>query len=195
MRKRARSAADYEFDGAKRRVESPRTAMQQDDQDEPDNAFNAQPGSGAASGGVIGAQEFGVAGQALEEGHRAHKTPASDQSGLALDRGAEPYPYGEVEPGFPGVSEWSAEQAVCDENDIVIEHRHINRTDEQIVSDLIERLEGRRTLDLSRVVIRSEHGKVVLSGVVRTHAMRLDIEEVAESIPGVKEISDQIVVE
>ncbi len=70
--------------------------------------------------------------------------------------------------------------------------RNYRRSDERILQDVCERLTQHGRIDASDVDIDVRDGEVVLKGNVPDRQMKYLIEDVAESVPGVAEVHDQI---
>ena len=70
--------------------------------------------------------------------------------------------------------------------------KNYQRSDERIQEELCERLTAHPDIDPSNVEINVVSGEVKLSGEVPTRRMKRMIEEVAEDIPGVRDINNQI---
>lgn len=76
-----------------------------------------QPDSCSRIGGRRGEDEYGLYGEVVHEGSHApaHEELEPQVDAEPLETAEEPLPYGELNPGFPGVSEWSAESAGLEE--------------------------------------------------------------------------------
>jgi hypothetical protein len=66
------------------------------------------------------------------------------------------------------------------------------RSDERIREDISDRLMQQDRLDPSEIEIQVRDGEVTLTGTVCCRSEKFHIEELADSIPGVKEVTNQI---
>lgn len=66
------------------------------------------------------------------------------------------------------------------------------RSDASILEDVSERLLQRPDLDCSDVELKVEQGEVFLTGTVPYREMKRGIEEVADEVPGVFDITNQL---
>jgi hypothetical protein len=163
------------------------------------DVYNAQPDSSGVIGGHRGEQEFGVEGEIVKDAeHHIIENPGAEAEDERddVELNKDPLPYGEMDSGFPGISEWSAESGLLPEDERIDDQenafRHLNRGDAQIRADLLDRLGERRELDLHRLRVDVDHGNVVLNGVVHSYAEAIDIREVAEAIAGVRGVESHV---
>lgn len=162
------------------------------------NVYNSQPDSSSVIGGHRGEQEYGVEGSVVEDAeHEIVANPGAEDGEQELDFKREPLPYGEMDRGFPGISEWSAERGLTPEDEIIDEEeharRHLKRGDDEIRLQLMERLAERKEIfDLRRLAVRVDHADVRIDGEVPSHHAAVDVREVAEAIPGVGRVETHL---
>lgn len=66
------------------------------------------------------------------------------------------------------------------------------RSDERIQEDLSVQLEQHRALDASDIEVKVQDGEVILAGTTSDRHMKRLAEDIAERVPGVKEVQNQI---
>ena len=66
------------------------------------------------------------------------------------------------------------------------------RPDERILEEICDRLMDHEWIDASDVDVRVQNGEVTLTGVVMERQAKRSLEDLAESILGVKEVHNQI---
>ena len=66
------------------------------------------------------------------------------------------------------------------------------RSDERIRDDVSEQLERHHEIDASDIEVRVENGEVTLTGSVEDRRAKRMAEDIAESVPGVSEVQNQI---
>jgi osmotically-inducible protein OsmY len=66
------------------------------------------------------------------------------------------------------------------------------RSDERLKDDICQRLYDRHDLDASDVTIDVREARVTIDGTVRDRWQKHAIEDVADSIPGVKDIENRV---
>ncbi|KAA0595804.1 hypothetical protein J2848_002993 [Azospirillum lipoferum] len=70
--------------------------------------------------------------------------------------------------------------------------RNYRRSDERILEDINERLTDDHQIDASDIGVRVEGGEVTLSGTVTDRAARRRAEDIAESVPGVGHVQNDL---
>jgi hypothetical protein len=66
------------------------------------------------------------------------------------------------------------------------------RTDDRIREDVCDRLSMDDDVDASEIEVRVENGEVTLVGAVQTRSMKHQAEDVAEAVPGVTDVHNQL---
>ncbi len=80
--------------------------------------YSEQPDSGSRIGGHRGENEYGVSGELVRDSsHSIFREMNAPKSSLDIEPSDEPLPFGELQPGFPGISEWSAQRAGLEESE------------------------------------------------------------------------------
>lgn len=108
------------------------------------------------------------------------------------------YPGGETEQDFLGHQNFDTGYAPDYDNRFGrggfagIAPKNYQRSDERIQEEVCDRLTMHPGIDPSNVEIKVAQGEVVLLGEVPTRRMKRMIEELAENIPGVRDINNQL---
>lgn len=160
----------------------------------PEDEYSEQPASSSHIGGVEGRQEFGIeGGVADEEQTDPPISPRDNAEGRDLSS-EDPQPYGVVDPGYAGLSEWSASQGGA--VDETLSHSRpsseFDRDDQEIVNDIRNKLVTHKDVDTSHVQLAVTKGRVILQGEVSSEANRVRLDEVCQAIPGVKDVDNRL---
>ena len=70
--------------------------------------------------------------------------------------------------------------------------RSYNRSDERVYEDICERMMQHGQLDASQIEVQVEHGEVILTGDVANRQTKRLAEELADSVPGVRDVHNQL---
>jgi hypothetical protein len=130
-------------------------------------AYGGQRGYGGGQGSSLGASSFGSRGSfgsSSDQGFRSRDfgSPGSDLS--SNQRGS-----------FAGRGP-----------------KGYTRTDERIREDVCDRLSMDDDIDASEIDVRVENGEVTLEGTVPTRSMKHQAEDLAEDLPGVKDVHNKL---
>lgn len=151
--------------------------------------YNSQPDSSGTIGGHRGEQEYGLRGDLVEEAeHNPRRNPGAAASSAEIILEEEPIPYGEVDDGFPGISEWSKEHSLTDAKP----EDGGSRPDDEIREELQQQLEQRLGDRAQAVQISVNQGSVSLTGQVKSHATAEDLRQASEAVPGVRAVDNQL---
>ena len=108
------------------------------------------------------------------------------------------YPGGETEQDLPGLQNFDTGYAPDYDNRFGrggfagIAPKNYQRSDERIQEDVCEQLTAHPEIDPSNVEIKVVQGEVTLAGEVPARRMKRMIEAVAENVPGVRDINNQL---
>ena len=70
--------------------------------------------------------------------------------------------------------------------------RFYSRSDERVYEDICERMMKHGQLDASQIEVQVENGEVVLTGNVANRQIKRLAEDIAESVPGVRDIHNRL---
>ncbi|MBN8547881.1 MAG: BON domain-containing protein [Deltaproteobacteria bacterium] len=170
----------------------------------PVDEYSEQPSSGSAIGGRRGAQEYGIeGGAAQEDGHDRDRASNVDISSSDLEVEGTRFPQEVVDRSYPGVSEYSllqiggtpegeiGQEPFDDEADSDLEIKNYS----EIEVLLRERIRAHPILGNQSITVSlTPHGSTVLEGAVRTEAIKLDAQELAQAILGEVVVENRLVV-
>ena len=70
--------------------------------------------------------------------------------------------------------------------------KNYTRSDDRIREDLCDRLAERHDIDVGEVMVRVQNGEVTIEGTAIDRRHKYVIEQIADAVPGVKDVSNQI---
>ena len=164
---------------------------------DPDADYNRQPTSGGLMDGPLGKQEYGIESQPPppEELPEEDEEEPGENVGPPdeVDAGLEPEPVGEVDDGFPGLSEYANEQRSSRHIEQEADLPDLPPKGDQAVQALIDRrLREHPAISIDEQTVEVHDGTAEISGLVASNAMKLRAEEIAEAIPGVRSVVNRL---
>lgn len=149
---------------------------------------NSRGSSSSQGGGTYGSQnQYGSSGSGGSPASRSSWSPAQqfgdEDTSVQSTRGAAPY---------------GSSSSRTTMGSSMTEHKSrkgpkgYQRSDDRLREEIVDALLSRRSIELDEVEIQVNDGSVTLTGTVQSRQQRYEIEDVADGVWGVKEITNNI---